>query len=60
MSTKTAPKPTQTRLKELGLSQAYASELAAGKKIPSWRTAKMIEEATGYPMASWKLGEIAQ
>ncbi len=59
MTTRTASKPTQAKLKTLGLSQAYASELAAGKKTPSLRVAQMIEAATGYPAGAWQIGERA-
>ncbi len=42
-----------------GISQPYASELAAGKKIPSLTVAQRIEAATGYPAGAWRLGECA-
>lgn len=53
-------RPSHRDLRALGLSQAYASELAAGKKIPSLATAQRIEGALGYPAGAWRLGETAQ
>ena len=51
------PKPTGRQLMQLGLSQSYASELANGHKLPSLRTAQMIEECLGYPANRWALRE---
>lgn len=38
---------------QLGVSQAYLSELMSGAKRPSLELAVRIEEATGLPVRSW-------
>ena len=56
MSQKTIQRPTQKQLIELGLSQSYASEILAGKKTPSLKLAKLIQDALGYPALEWMVG----
>lgn len=53
---KTPERPTQKQLREIGISQAYASELLAGKKVPSLAMAHRICVAFGYPAHEWLLG----
>jgi transcriptional regulator with XRE-family HTH domain len=50
-------KPTMHELRQLGISQSYASELAAGKKVPSLKLAQRIEHTTGYPAVLWALAD---
>lgn len=50
-------RPTHRELRALGISSGFASELAAGKKLPSLPTAQRIEAATGYPASAWRLNE---
>lgn len=48
-------KPTMRELMDLGVSQPYSSELAAGKKLPSLKLAQKVEDALGYPAGAWRL-----
>lgn len=54
MKAKQVERPTQRQLRELGLSQSYASELLSGKKQPSLRTAMLIQTKLGYPVDRWQ------
>lgn len=48
------PKDLAAKLREkLGLSAAYASQLANGKREPSLTLAVRIEDALGIPTAAW-------
>ena len=55
MDQRTVERPTQKQLIELGLSQSYASELLAGKKLPSLRVALKIQARLGYPVTEWRV-----
>ena len=39
--------------------KSYAHQLAHGKRTPSLKLAQELEEKTGYPAGSWKIGESA-
>lgn len=41
------------KLRSLGLSKSYASELANGRRLPSLLLARRIETELGIPMNSW-------
>jgi transcriptional regulator with XRE-family HTH domain len=45
--------PTQKQLIQVGMSQSFASQLLAGKKMPSMTMAHRIEKATGFPVHAW-------
>lgn len=51
--------PTQRELVGLGITQAYASMLLAGKRTPSLELAKRIEATFGYPATCWPQPERA-
>jgi len=55
MRTKTPEKPTNAQLVAMGLSKSYASELLAGKKLPSLHVALRIQAELGYPVTEWRL-----
>ena len=47
--------PTFRQLHDIGISLGHASELAAGKKMPSLGLAKKIEASLGWPVGNWPI-----
>ncbi len=52
-------KPSYRELRDLGIASGYASDLAAGKRLPSLSLAQRIEAVLGYPASAWRLEERA-
>ncbi|MGD9732556.1 MAG: transcriptional regulator [Desulfamplus sp.] len=44
----------QTHIAKMaGISDAFLSEILAGKKTPYWETAKRLSNVTGIPVEIW-------
>lgn len=39
--------------KNAGISPSFLCQIFGGKKLPSWKTAKKLEEVTGIPAPDW-------
>lgn len=47
-------KTRQTHIAKMaGISDAFLSEILAGKKTPYWETAKVLSKVTGIPVEFW-------